>query len=250
MTMTIDHALGRKLERFARLSEEDHRALRRLREAPLREVEPRADLIAEGDEPAVVRLSESGWACRYKHLPNGRRQIVGLFVPGDFCDLNVYILRHLDHSIGAISKVRYYALPPHMIEELVHDRPRIGKALLWNELVQASIQREWLLTLGQRNARERLANLFVEMFHRVRSIGLAGDGKFEFPLTQTDLADTTGMTPVHTNRTIQELRQEGLIDMDRRHLGICDLAALSRLAMFNAGYLHLDREGETLDAAN
>jgi len=237
-----------KLQAYTRLSSEDQAALTALGRAPVHEAQPRRDLIREGDEPKAVRLILSGWACRYKGLPDGRRQIVGFFVPGDFCDLNVYILKEMDHSIGAITKVSYALIAPDEMDRITEERPRIGQALLWHELVNASVQREWLLNVGQRSARERLAHLLVEMFIRLRAVGIANGNSCDFPITQTDIAEATGLTAVHVNRTLQDLRREGLIELAQKVLTIPDLERLMRVAMFNPNYLHLDREGRHLDA--
>lgn len=236
------------LERYARLSKADRAALEDLKTAPLLDAPARHDLVREGQDPRVVRLVTSGWACRYKDLPNGRRQIVGIFVPGDFCDLNAYILQQMDHSIGAITRVRYLAIPPERLHRLTQDRPRLGQALLWHELVNTAIQREWLLNLGQRTAYERIAHLCVELFTRMRAINQTRDDACDFPLTQTDLAEATGLSPVHVNRTIQELRRERLIELAHKRLKILDMEQLKRVAMWNADYLHLDHEGRQLDA--
>ena len=236
------------LERYVRLSADDRSALEKLKSAPLCEAKARGDLVREGQNPTVVRLVVSGWACRYKDLPDGRRQIVGFFIPGDFCDLNVYILQQMDHSIGAITPVKYLAIPPEMMEELTNTRPRVAQALLWHHLVEASIQREWLLNIGQRDALERLAHLFVELFFRARAVGMARGDTIDFPLTQGDLADATGVTPVHLNRTLQELRRQGLVELRAKRLKILDLDKLMRLSKFNENYLHLDHEGRQLDA--
>jgi CRP-like cAMP-binding protein len=236
------------LERYVHLSADDRRAIARLKEAPLTKARARTDIAREGDHPGVVRLMVSGWAGRYKDLPDGRRQIVGFFIPGDFCDLNVYILQAMDHSIGALTSVSYLAIPPGVLEELTHERPRLGQALLWHELVHSSVMREWLLNLGQRSAFERLAHLFVEMYMRMRAVGLTRDHVCEFPITQTDLAEATGLTPVHVNRTLQELRREGLIELAHKELRILDYERLKKIAMFNPNYLHLDHEGRYLDA--
>ena len=195
-----------------------------------------------------MRLILSGWACRYKGLPDGRRQIVGFFIPGDFCDLNVYILKEMDHSIGAITRVCYAQVAPDEMERLMAKRPRIAQALLWHEMVNASVQREWMLNVGQRSARERIAHLLVELFLRLRAVELTDGTSCEFPVTQTDVAEATGLTAVHVNRTLQDLRREGLIELSQKRLTIADLDQLMRTAMFNPNYLHLDHEGQHLDA--
>ncbi len=237
-----------KLQGYTHLSQEDRAALASLAGHPVLEAQPRRDLIREGEEPKAVRLILSGWACRYKGLPDGRRQIVGLFVPGDFCDLNVFILKQMDHSIGAITRVSYALIAPDELDRIIGERPRIAQALLWHELVTASVQREWLLNIGQRSAYERIAHLLVEMFIRLREVGLTDGHSCEFPVTQADLAEASGLTAVHVNRTLQELRREGLIKLAQKRLTIPDLAALKSTAMFNPNYLHLGREGRHLDA--
>jgi CRP-like cAMP-binding protein len=244
----VTSSLRLKLQTYSKLSEADRVALDRVSRTSVHEVAPRRDVIREGDKPSHVRLVLAGWACRYKTTPDGRRQIVGLFVPGDFCDLNVYVLSQMDHSIAAITRVTLAAIIPEQMEELTSDHPRITQALWWHELVNASIQREWLLNLGQRGAFERIGHLMVELFFRLRIVGMTDRDSCEFPLTQNDLADATGLTAVHVNRTLQELRREGLIELDRRRLRFPDLERLMQASQFNPKYLHLDRTGRHLDA--
>lgn len=242
-------SLKNSLDRFVGLSGKDRRALERLQAAPLVQRPARATLVAEGDDPEVVRLMQSGWACRYKNLPDGRHQTVGLFIPGDL-DLSAYVVRPMDHSIGALTPVSYYAIPPHLLEDLVNERPRLGEALLWQELVTSSIQREWLLNLGRRSALERMAHFFVELVVRLGAAGHGSACECAFPLTQVDLADVTGITPVHCNRTLREMRQEGLVELRSKRLQIPDLRRLKQVAMYNSNYLHLDKESEHLHAAH
>jgi CRP-like cAMP-binding protein len=239
--------LASKLSAFTRLSAEDRHALERIG-GNVVSVDARRDLIRHGDNPQFVHLVLDGWGARYKGLPDGKRQIVGLFVPGDFCDLNIYILGRMDHSIGAITRLKVARITPEEMEALTSEHPRIGQALVWHELVSAATQREWLLNIGQRSALERLGHLFLEMYFRLRTVGLTANGTCDFPLTQTDLAEATGLTAVHVNRMLQELRAEGLIELDRKRLHIPDVARLMRVAMFNPDYLHLDREGRHFDA--
>jgi len=183
-----------------------------------------------------------GWGARYKSLPDGKRQIVSIFLPGDFCDVNVYILRHMDHSICAITRMKVAMITPEEMNALTTERPRLTQALWWHELVNAAVQREWTLNLGQRTAYERLGHLLVELYVRLRAIGRANHNRCDFPLTQNDLADATGLTAVHVNRTLQELRGDGLIELERRQLHILDLERLMGASMFNPNYLHLDHE--------
>ena len=236
-----------KLEAFTRLSADDRAALSQL-SRNFRYVDARRDVVSEGDKPHYVHLVLDGWACRYKQLPDGKRQIVALYVPGDFCDVNVYILKKMDHSIGAITRLKVAMITAEEMEELTTGRPRITQALWWHELVTASVQREWTLNLGQRTAYERLAHLLVELYLRLKVVGRAKDERCDFPLTQNDLADATGLTSVHVNRTLQEMRRDGLIELERKQLRILDLDRLMEVAMFNSNYLHLDHEGRHLDS--
>jgi len=242
------NGLALKLSQFTRLSAADLAALEKLRQSNVRQAGPREDLIHEGDRPRHVNLILSGWAHRYKTLEDGRRQILAFFVPGDLCDLNVYILKAMDHSIAALTRLTYAEVPREALEEVMLAHPRITQALWWESLVNVAIQREWTLNLGQRSAIERIAHLFCELFYRLRSIGHTIDHRCEMPITQTDIADAVGLTPVHVNRTLQDMRAEGLIRLDRYELHILDLARLKQVAMFNPNYLHLDREGAHLDA--
>jgi CRP-like cAMP-binding protein len=237
-----------RLQAYTKLSRDDLTAIEQLTRKGLREIPARRDVVREGDKPRSVFLVLDGWACRYKQLPDGRRQVVGFFVPGDICDLNIYILREMDHTIGAISPVKVAEVPADEFQQLMADHPRITQALFWDELVTVAIQREWTLNLGQRTAYERIAHLFIEMFLRLQVVGRTKGNSCDFPLTQSDIADATGLTAVHVNRTLQDLRRDGLIELHSRTLTIPDMAGLKSAAMFNDNYLHLDREGAHLDA--
>jgi CRP-like cAMP-binding protein len=239
--------LTSRLEAFTRLSPADKDAIAKLSKVT-RVVAPRRDLIREGEKPKYVHLMVEGWACRYKTLPDGRRQVVAFFVPGDFCDLNVYILKQMDHSIGAITRLAVADISREDMDGLTTNHPRVTQALWWESLVQGATQREWTLNLGQRSAYERIAHLFVELYLRLKIVGMTRNGNCDFPLTQVDIADATGLTPVHVNRTLQELRRDNLIILERKQLEIPDLNRLRDVAMFNSNYLHLEHEGRHLDA--
>ncbi|MGN6278925.1 MAG: Crp/Fnr family transcriptional regulator [Sphingomonas sp.] len=230
--------LALKLQRFAPLSQADLDAIAQICRQTVRTARARRDLIREGDTPHHVKLVVDGWAFRYKMLPDGRRQIVSFLLPGDLCDLNVFLLDEMDHSICALTPVTYAEMPRNLVEHMCTHRPAISRALWMESLVVAAIQREWTVSLGQRTARERIAHLFSELFERLDSVHLTEDDRCEMPLTQIDLAEATGMTAVHVNRTLQELRRENLIALNNRILTIPDLPALHRIAMFNPSYLH------------
>lgn len=241
-------ALTLKLRAFTRLSRDDQAEVDRLSNQNVREIGTRRDLIREGDKPRSIFVVLNGWACRYKTLPDGRRQIVAFFLPGDLCDLHIYILNEMDHSVGAITPLKVAEVSRDDFATLTEERPRVTQALYWDELVKIAIQREWTINLGQRTAYERIAHLMCELYIRLRLVGLTHNHSCPFPLTQVDLADAAGLTAVHVNRTLQDLRREGLIELQSRTLCIPDLAALKAAALFNDNYLHLGGDGRHLDA--
>ena len=240
-------ALTRRLEEFIALTDLDRAELTRICTQSTRTIDARRDLIREGDAPRSVYLILKGWACHYRTLQDGRRQIVDFAIAGDLCDLNLFILDRMDHSIGAITRLQVAEIGREVLHRVVTTHPNITTALWWQELVSKSIHREWIVNVGQRSAQERISHLFCEMFLRLESVGLTDGFSCDFAPTQQDIAEATGLTPVHVNRTIQELRRAGLIVLERQRLTILDMLALQSLALFNAEYLHhgrLDRHTE------
>ncbi|MCJ2116568.1 Crp/Fnr family transcriptional regulator [Methylobacterium sp. J-001] len=234
----MQDALIRKLESFEELTDADRAALRMF--VPrVRQVGPRTDLIREGDVPGDVHLILSGYACRYKDLPDGRRQIMAYFVPGDFCDLNVFILDQMDHNIGTISPCQVVEIPRQAIEEVTTSHPRVMRALMWCALVDEAVLREWLVNIGSRQADQRIAHLFCELLLRMDAVGLVNHNSYLFPFTQTEVADSMGLSDVHVNRTLRELRRLELITLKARVLTILDVAHLKAYCGFNPNYLHL-----------
>jgi CRP-like cAMP-binding protein len=235
--MSVDHFVA-KLQTFAPLLPKDEAALSALGVRRVRECAAGTDLICEGEDPKTVYLMLEGWACRYKMLEDGRRQILAYFVPGDLCDLHVYILDKMDHSIAAITPLKYALITPGELETLGDDHPRVMRALWWESLVTSAIQREWLVSAGQRSATESLAHLLCETWLRLRLVGLATANKCPFPLTQFDIGDALGMTQPHVSRVIRQLNASGLVSLKRRVLTVHDLAGLREFAGFNPNYLH------------
>lgn len=237
-------ALQLHLEAFAKLSQQERSLIERLAQKNVREVAARRDLIREGDRPRAVSLMLEGWGCRYKQLPDGRRQILSFILPGELSDPNIFILREMDHGIGAVTRLRYAEIAPADFEELMARSPRLTQALWWNELVNAAVAREWIANVGQRTAYERIAHLICELFLRLRQAGLTEGNGCHFPLTQADLAEATGLTPVHVNRTLQDLRRDGLIELQGRRLTIPNLNGLKQAGLFNDNYLHMGERTE------
>ncbi|WP_028135858.1 Crp/Fnr family transcriptional regulator [Bradyrhizobium japonicum] len=201
------------------------------------------DLLAEGDPVDSVRILLSGWLCRYKTLEDGRRQIVNFVFPGESCDAHAYLLPVMDHSIATLTPVVYAEIKRAHFETLLAGDRSLAEAFWCETLVNNAIQREWVVNLGRRMAVERVAHLFCEIFERLRPVGMIEGNSCIMPVTQTDLADATGLSVVHLNRTVQELRASGLIVLRDRTLTINDLAALKCAALFSPGYLQLYRRG-------
>ena len=237
----VPNALIRRLEEYTPLTEADCAELQRLCTQSTHTIQAKRDLMREGDAPRSFYVILEGWACHYRLLENGRRQIVDYAIPGDLCDLNLFILDRMDHSIGAITRLKVAEVGREVFHRVVTNFPNITTALWWVELVSKSIHREWIINVGQRSAPERIAHLLCEMFLRLESVGLTDGFSCDFPLTQNDIAATTGLTSVHVNRTIQELRRRNLIVLDRHRLTIPDMLALQGAGLFNPDYLHIRR---------
>lgn len=244
----MENPLIRKLENFTKLSQSDKDAISTMAQTRVRHAAAREDLVREGDRPEALFLILDGWAYRYKYLENGQRQIMSFFIAGDLCDLNIFVLREMDHSIATMTDVDVAVISRDAFNELSLECPRVIQALLWESLVNSAIQREWTVNLGQRDAMERVSHLLCELFVRLQAVGMTSGDSCAFPITQAELADATGLSTVHMNRTIQELRSDGLIGLKGRTLIIPDLEALQRRGMFSPNYLHLGREGSHLDA--
>jgi CRP-like cAMP-binding protein len=240
----MNNPLLRKLANFTRLSEEESKAVNACSN-DVREFAAHEDVISQGDRTGGVKLLLEGFACRYKVLEDGRRQIIAYFVPGDICDLRVFILKRMDHSIGAVVASKVATISPDNILKLTHTYPTLTRALWWSTLVEEAIAREWIVNVGQRNALERMAHLFCELLYRFRAVDLNRGNSCTLPLTQVELAETLGLSSVHVNRTLQELRRRNWITLEGGTLTILDLDALKEVSFFDPGYLHLDYSNDT-----
>jgi CRP-like cAMP-binding protein len=236
-TFTRPNPLIAKLSRVLALSDGDQDALQALCR-DVRQVVARHDIISDGDRPNGVHLILEGWACRYKTLRTGKRQITALLLPGDFCDLHVTVLDRMDHAIGTITVTKFAYVDRTQFGTLTDKRSQILRALWWTTLVDEGVLRAWLVSMGARSARERLAHLVCELLTRMHNIGLAPDNDFAMPLTQTDLGDALGLTSVHVNRVVKQLSADGVLAIRRGTTTVLDLPALTRIADFDPSYLH------------
>lgn len=241
----MPNVLFDKLSRFIDLTDADRAAVDHLCSHRIT-VEAKRTLIREGERPNDIYLFLEGWGYRYKLLPDGGRHILAYLIPGDLCDIHIFILKRMDHTLGALGPATVAVISKEKILEVMDKHPRIERALWWATLVDEAVLREWLVNIGTRDAYTRLAHLFCELWLRMREVALADDGSFSLPLTQEELGDTMGLTAVHVNRTLQKMRAEGLITLEKRKLTIHDPRALAAKAQFLPNYLHLDRRAETV----
>jgi CRP-like cAMP-binding protein len=226
-----------KLRQFTDLADDDVEILDRL-VAETETYESDTDVVSEGQRVDWVNVVVEGMLCRYTVLENGRRQITAFLVPGDMCDLHGFLLKEMDHSIGALTLSRVAKVPRQVVMDITDRRPALTRALWWSTLVDEAVLRQWIVNVGRRTAYERAAHLIWELFLRMSVVGHATDRAFRLPLTQQELADTLGMSIVHINRTLQRLRTEGIFTLANGYLTIHDPERLQAIAGFNPSYLH------------
>lgn len=237
---TIFRLMLRKLEMRAPLDEADREALFAL-PYRLHTVEPSIYIVREGERPERSCLIVSGFAIRHKVTVEGARQIVSVHIPGDFIDLEASLLNVADHNVQALTRCEMAYIPRAAVRETIVAHPRVAMAMWIDTLIDGSVFREWVVNVGRRDARSRLAHLLCEFARRLEVAGLAEEYRYELPMTQEQLADATGLTPVHVNRVLMGLARDGLIQRDKRFVGIPDWEALRRVAGFSETYLHLDQ---------
>jgi CRP-like cAMP-binding protein len=176
-------------------------------------------------------------ACRYRLMPDGRRQILTFLIPGDLFGLHAFLLKVMDHSVGTLVPTRLAWISRATAFDLFEHHPRIGAALWWSALQQDAINRERIVALGRRSAGGRVAYLLCELVWRLGAVGLGADHAIQLPLTQIELADTLGLTAVHINRVLQGMRRDALIALENRRLVLRDVEKLQEIAGFNQEYL-------------
>jgi len=202
-----------------------------------------ADLVREGDRPDRSMLVSQGFTTRYRLLADGTRQITAIHVPGDFVDLHSFLLKTMDHSVGALSPCRVVTFPHANLRLITERFPHLARLLWLMTLLDGAIHREWIVAMGRRSALEQMAHLLCEIFTRLSVVGL-GDRHRELilPINQTELGDALGLSTVHVNRTLQQLRADGLITWQGQAVRIHDWDRLAEIAGFDPAYLHLDAE--------
>jgi CRP-like cAMP-binding protein len=231
--------LVRELKRYASLDEDDVRAIMEL-PVRLRRLDAGSYLVREGDLPTHCCILIDGFAYRQKITGEGARQILAVCIPGDAIDFQNMFLDISDHGVQTLNRTIVADIPREDLQRLVLRRPATGSAIMHMTLIESSIMREWVVNVGRRDARSRIAHILCEFAVRLETRGLADTKSgFELPMTQEQLADATGLTAVHVNRVLKSLQAERLIDRQRRYISFPDWRALQDAGDFSRGYLHI-----------
>lgn len=231
--------LIRKLRSIAPLSDQEKHAVQTL-PLDLKVLGPDQDIVREGDRPSECCLLLEGFACRYKLTEAGKRQIFSFHIPGDIPDLQSLHLKVMDHHLGTLTRCKVAFIPHESLEGLRRSWPRISDVLWRDTLIDAAVFREWMVGIGRRSAYTRIGHVLCEILVRMRAVGLANGHECELPVTQTELGDALGLSTVHVNRSLQELRADGLIRLNNGVLSVLDWEGLKKAGEFDPTYLHLD----------
>lgn len=229
-----------KLRKRTEITPEEERVIRDL-VVEIRTVPADEILIRAGEELSSSVMLLSGWMARSKDLQTGERQVTELHIKGDFPDLHGFTLKRLDHDIVTLSECTIGIVPHDRLLDITRAHPNLARVFWFATNVDAAITRELALSLGQRSAIARMAHLFCELHLRLDVVGGTDGDRYEFPLTQRELSECLGLTVVHVNRTLQELRRKRLVEFENRHVTILDRGGLEGLAEFDSSYLYLSR---------
>jgi len=232
-----DSVLARKLSTFLVLSGDELKCLADMQSEPVK-VKRGRQLTREGQTGHKAFVLQTGWASSYKDLPSGSRQIISFPIPGDCIGLRSVLLRTADHSVSVLTDAVVSPVEGPQILASINKFPRLGAALMWAASRDEAMVVEHLVNIGRRNAIERTAHFFMELAERLSLVGLATEAEFKCPLSQFVLADALGLTSVHVNRVLRQLRERGLLTLQRGNVKIHDLNRLRKLAGFQGGYLN------------
>ncbi|GGD28669.1 Crp/Fnr family transcriptional regulator [Sinisalibacter lacisalsi] len=241
--LNLQSPLTRKLSAFVALSESDLATLSRF-DRRSRTFQAGHELIHEGQTKASAFILSTGWACSYKMLPDGERQIVDIQIPGDFLGLRSVLFRTSDHTIEAITRIEASEVLAHDILDAFSHAPRLATAVLWAASRDEAMVVEHLVNLGRRTAEQRMAHFLLELGARLQLVGLGDQTGFDCPLTQYHLADTLGLSAVHVNRVLRKLREDGLVTFQKGRVVFDDFPRLRDIADFDTTYL--DQDGPIL----
>jgi CRP-like cAMP-binding protein len=229
-----------KLRQRDDVSAEEEKALRDSFDS-IEEVPARKTVVRRGEPLKRSILLLEGLMCRYKDLRNAQRQITALHFPGDFLDLHGFTLRHLDHDVMAIAASRIATVRHERLNEITEQYPHLTRLLWFTTNLDAAMHREWEVSLGQRTGAASAAQLFCEIHARLEVVGRVEGNSFRLPMNQSELGECLGLTVVHTNRVLRDLRERGLLEFSRGRVVIPDLRKLQAFAEFDPTYLYLEK---------
>ncbi len=233
----FDSVLAKKLNTFVTLSSDELKCLADM-QSNVMKVKRGRQLTQEGQTGHQAFVLQAGWACSYKLLPDGARQIISFPIAGDIVGLRSVLLRTADHSFSAVTDAVVNPVEGTHVMRCVAEFPRLGAALLWAASRDEAMVVEHLVGIGRRSALERTAHFFMELAERLSLIGEATETEFKCPLSQFVLADALGLTAIHINRVLRQLRESRLLTVRKGTVAIHDLGALRKLAGFQGGYLN------------
>ncbi|SDF02806.1 Crp/Fnr family transcriptional regulator [Rhodospira trueperi] len=237
-----ESSLARKLGSFMPLVPDELRCVAEL-ESIRRSVAPQTEIVYEGQQDHRAWLLLEGWANCYKIVPDGGRQIIGFPLPGDFMGLRSILLRTSDHSFESLTDAVISEVSQQRMTQIFQDFPRLATAIMWATSRDEAMVVEHLVNIGRRSAIERTAHFFLELGQRLALIGKVTNNGFACPLNQYVLADALGLSAIHVNRILRQLRERGLITLKAHQVIILDLAGLEDLAGFDSGYLNHNQTG-------
>jgi CRP-like cAMP-binding protein len=232
----VESALVRKLGTFIQLTPAELALLTEI-QANRRRIARHTELVHEGQSGHRAFVLQEGWASCFKLLPDGGRQIITFSLPGDCMGLRSVLLRTSDHSFAAITEAVVSDIPSERIISLFHDHPRLGAAILWAASRDEAMTVEHLVNIGRRSAIDGMAHLILELWERLRLVGMGTPTGFDCPLNQEALADALGLSVIHVNRVLRHLRERGLMTFVAHQVVIQDPAGLRALAQYDSGYL-------------
>lgn len=208
----------------------------------VRDIGPDQDLVRQGSRPTASTLLLDGYTIRYHDLASGKRQISAVHVTGDFLDLHSFLIRRMDHSVATLSPCQVAMVPHARLREITEKYPHLTRILWLSTLIDAAIHREWVVSMGRRSAVARLAHLVCELYVRLQQVGGTDGQRFHFPVTQVELGDILGLSVVHVNRSLQDLRAGGAVSWHDEQICVRDWDRLKQIAEFDDDYLHLLHE--------
>lgn len=235
---TTAHALIRRLRTISAIDEQDIETIRAL-PIDLKTYAPGQDIVRDGARPTACCLLAEGFCIRSKTTFEGRRQILSIHIPGEIPDLQSLYLHVLDHDLVSLTECRLGFIPHAALKVVVRQRPNVAEVLWRDTLIDAAMFREWIVNVGQRPAASRLAHIVMELRARLKVIGRDHGNRIEMPMTQEQIGEAMGITSIHANRIIKQLREDGVLEFHRGHVTVLDENKLEELAQFEDCYLHL-----------